>query len=989
MAFVGSAISKIVASVATLQNETTFALSSLNQDFTLIKLEAPREYKNVGESISSARKHNAETGGLHKTARKVGALFDGKAPLAPELFRAYGTRVSELCEIERLNPTGKSRHGLISNHVGADSTSIWAAVTSGDGAIAVHLLACMIARIFTGPQAISLWMALIEKRKEEIEEGIANTTDQVKAIAAACAAQQEIRQEEIADWDSSARSWIQSADLVKLKEQSRAMLMTDSSSLEVNSESDTYRSVMQGWKDVMIAMNNLVTGIPQRVESGAALLGMTSWHLNPDMIVLQKRTELIKQRDDLVVDTGILTVGLHTAGESQGSVSWSLPLAHMRYYGTPVRTSRQIGVESTRISMDHFGYILLGSVFSTWHQFAPNGIKGMEWILKILETLRQTEHNSGTDSSTLMRIQKLTDRSSWIGQLLSAAEQYQFADDIEQGIARKSPLAYLWPLRDAYAFPLLSDSEARVAYFRDFAKELELSNEHGVIHYRHTENGITIDEYTTIDTVKRDLWIESTGYVRRHGPPGLPSLGKHVRWIPIASRPDPPCKCKGTCIPPKKSALTSAKSIKPGCPCWNIGGCSIACHDWKKVSYETCGSWHGGLLIKRSKLFQLMGEKCLPVHMSTDISDPRYSLVDFGNGSDFQSSLIELYRDKGADFDHSRFTEWFASTLRSKGHKGYLTSLRACASAAEIYTRLPDATIESKIVEQSLTTARWIPITETTSISPLRLMLSRTQVFACIAMFESGTFNLDPEGLKEIFVISSGNSIFVASPLLCDPYEQPTGVEIQSVPGNIGYPGLSLLIPPPNPRILKSGVDIWQHLDYKPFRGVLEDNLLGTSIRLSFSGYEMPLQQSLDMNKDGHIIDRPVRLVEAIEYSIIFEEDRLVTADNWDDILTLNGGSLSVVRATGNWLARLAATVINVQAQRSTILVPKDVCWTCLKEHLQRKDFGVGHEKVLIAQVISSGLIGNGEEIASNLMPPGDESSSSNFGNGEKCDSMV
>lgn len=500
MAFVGSATSEIVASVATLQNETTFTLSSLNLDFTLTKLEAPIEYEGVGNSISSARKHDAEAGGLHKTARKLGALFDGKAPLAPELFRAYGTRVSELCEVERLNPTGRSRHDLFSKHVGADSTSIWAAVTSGDGAVAVHLLACMIARIFTGPQVVSLWMALIEKRKGEIEEEIANTTDQMKAIAAACAAQQEIRRQGIADWDSIARSWIQSADLVKVKEHSRAMLMTDASGLEVNNESDTYRSVMQGWKDAMIAMNNLITGIPQRVDSGAALLGITSWHLYPDMIVLQKGTELIKQRDNLAAHTGILTVGLHTGGESQGSVSWSLPLAHLRYYGTPVRTSRQIGVESTGISMDQFGYILLGSVISTWHQFAPISIKGMEWMLKILETLRRPEQNSGTDSSTLMRIQKLTDRSSWIGQLLSAAEKYEVADDIEQVIARKliglgqrhscfvcNPLDHPSPIfglsEMPVLFPLLNGSESRVACLRDFAKELELSNEHGVIHY--------------------------------------------------------------------------------------------------------------------------------------------------------------------------------------------------------------------------------------------------------------------------------------------------------------------------------------------------------------------------------------------------------------------------------------------------------------------------------------------------------------------------
>ncbi|KAF7881369.1 uncharacterized protein EAF01_011880 [Botrytis porri] len=846
MAFVGSAISKVVASVATLQNETTFALSKFNLDFTIIKLEAPKDYKSVEESISSARKHNAEAGGLHKTARKLGALFDGKAPLAPELFRDYGTGVSELCEIERLNPTGKSRHALFSKHVGADSTSIWAAVTSGDGAVAVHLLACMIARMFTGPQAISLWMALIEKRKEEIGEGIANTTDQMKAIAAACAAQQEVRREEIADWDSSARSWIQSADLIKVKEHSRAMLMTDASGLEVNNESNTYRCVMQGWKDAMIAMNNLVTGIPQRVESGAALLGMTSWHLYPDLIVLQKGIELIKQRDNLVADTGILTVGLHTVGEPQGSVSWSLPLAYMQYYGTPIR------------------------------------------------------------------------------QMLIAAEQYEVVDNIEQAIARKlvglgqrhgdfvcDPSDHPSPVFGLSEMPMLF--RASYCEFKGLCRRAQISNADGVIHYRHTEEGITVDEYTTIETVKRDLGDESLGYVRRHGLSGNTSLGKNIRRIPIANR-----YFRSSLIEPYRDK------------------------DCKKSK-------------TRVYLQYWIGDRTTAEIVRIGREDTRLGLPTQGTKQMGESlsarSLNTMF--KGADFDHIQLTEWLASTLKSKGYKQYVTSLQACASAAEIYTRLPDTTIESKIVEQSLTNARWIATTGSTSTSSLRLTFSRPQVFAYIAMFDSGTFNLDPEGLKEVFAISSGNSIFVASPLSCDPYEKPTGVEIQRVPGNIGYPGLSLLIPPPDPKILKPGLGNWQHLDYKPSRGVLEDNLLGTSIHLSFSGYELPLQ-SLDMNRDGYIMDRPVRLVEIIaqvfdrerwiadldimaaleniqlsrvicrankedtdiaygtEYSILFDGDDLAAADDWDEILTLNGGSLSVMRATGSWLARLAATVINV-----------------------------------------------------------------------------
>jgi hypothetical protein len=58
---------------------------------------------------------------------------------------------------------------MFANHIGADSSSLWAAVTSGNGVIDVHLLACVIARIWNGLQAVSNWDELVAKRKEEIQ----------------------------------------------------------------------------------------------------------------------------------------------------------------------------------------------------------------------------------------------------------------------------------------------------------------------------------------------------------------------------------------------------------------------------------------------------------------------------------------------------------------------------------------------------------------------------------------------------------------------------------------------------------------------------------------------------------------------------------------------------------------------------------------------------------------------------------------------------
>jgi hypothetical protein len=62
-----------------------------------------------------------------------------------EAIRAYGTRVSAISANPYINPQGSDRQTLFASHIGTDSTSIWAAVTSSPGAIAIHLLACMLA----------------------------------------------------------------------------------------------------------------------------------------------------------------------------------------------------------------------------------------------------------------------------------------------------------------------------------------------------------------------------------------------------------------------------------------------------------------------------------------------------------------------------------------------------------------------------------------------------------------------------------------------------------------------------------------------------------------------------------------------------------------------------------------------------------------------------------------------------------------------------
>jgi hypothetical protein len=62
------------------------------------------------------------------------------------------------------------RVSVFQDWAGGDATTLWAAATSGKGAIAVHLLACMLARLFSPAEATALWEELIASRKKQLAQ---------------------------------------------------------------------------------------------------------------------------------------------------------------------------------------------------------------------------------------------------------------------------------------------------------------------------------------------------------------------------------------------------------------------------------------------------------------------------------------------------------------------------------------------------------------------------------------------------------------------------------------------------------------------------------------------------------------------------------------------------------------------------------------------------------------------------------------------------
>lgn len=115
-----TSIGKFIVAGAAASQESTLALANINFDFSLVKLEAPLEYRGLGITLSKKRKTEAEEGSTHITARKLGALFVDDLPNTPKLARTYGLRVSEIAENPRFNPKGTVSDGPFAEHVGAD-----------------------------------------------------------------------------------------------------------------------------------------------------------------------------------------------------------------------------------------------------------------------------------------------------------------------------------------------------------------------------------------------------------------------------------------------------------------------------------------------------------------------------------------------------------------------------------------------------------------------------------------------------------------------------------------------------------------------------------------------------------------------------------------------------------------------------------------------------------------------------------------------------
>lgn len=98
------ALSNLSASLLSATQENSLALASMKLDISMIKVEVPPEYKGLDSALTSKRRIEAEEGSAHKTARRLGILFQDVLPSTPHLLRAYGRRSSEISRASKAEP---------------------------------------------------------------------------------------------------------------------------------------------------------------------------------------------------------------------------------------------------------------------------------------------------------------------------------------------------------------------------------------------------------------------------------------------------------------------------------------------------------------------------------------------------------------------------------------------------------------------------------------------------------------------------------------------------------------------------------------------------------------------------------------------------------------------------------------------------------------------------------------------------------------------
>ncbi|KAI1414979.1 hypothetical protein F5Y13DRAFT_196976 [Hypoxylon sp. FL1857] len=933
-------VGRLQAALASATNDVTVTAANINFDFALVKYEAPPEYRPLLQTMSNYRRTEAESGSQHVTARRLGALFDGLCPNTPNLISKFGQRAAEISiEAAKDNQHKRVENWIFSEYTGIDSTSLWAAATSRQAALPVYLLACMLARVWSETEATSLWVEIVAERRREIVARFSNDEPLPFALTAA-AAQQEIPREELAKWDASARAWLKTADVVKTKERKQFLLIADNISIPVNSETQPFKSIIPAWISALESMEKIITGAPHAVMDGSVLLGISAWHIYPDMDVFSTASgsKSVEMKDVLVQPGGVVSLGLSDSGaRSSRGVYWSLSLANHRFYGRAIRKSSEVNGDRSRLEFAELQVVVLGAILSKWKVPQLETNSALRFMMQLAAALPS---------------KKVAYSDRWIDMITNSAEQY--FDDEES----KTPLISLGRRRSNFIPANRNEQAAESPYFGLTEVECLLnlveSPENRIELLRRLASRIENLERTPALIVFNDgkdrrfsdqMHLATAFPVRmRSGRPLFDSTTEsetskakrtHCRWLGrdrAFLRPAPVERvCEPSLLPFRHLGRMVILQESHMVFTFLFGDeDSAAVYVLSGGSYRTDTSQLPSI-IRDNIIWCLQQELLQPRKLRSYLGSLNTSIIVVLTILAFASDVYSALSPEGASISPRILTAPFKTTMISW----------------EDAVRYGD----NDIVE--LARQLWS--------SPQ----TRWRALALIAYFETGNdISATGENIDNFLGISSGDSIYVPSRLLHDPNISVPAYKFNRLLGNLGRPGLTILTSPEQPEARDIDLGSWRQVAGK-FDGSQIDYFGNTSLHLSFTDWSVPIyrpsaigerdseathaEAAVSVRDAGRWV-ADINIIAAfnnVDISQLPEPSKpcshtkptnppphLMPIETWDQILDCSEGAL-VTRSSGNWVSRVAIVAVlahhcKLESKR-IVICPRNVCWNCIE----------------------------------------------------------
>ncbi|KIA75569.1 hypothetical protein HK57_00672 [Aspergillus ustus] len=1028
-----ASIQRIAASAVQAVAEASFSLFHANIDVSLVKYEVPAELLPLGDRLSKQRRQVAEQGSFNIFARRLGFLFEEVLPNVPALLKAYGTRASEIaCEMDATDNVPKSIvEGIFGPHLGVDSTSIWAAANIGTSALLMHLLACMLARIWSSQEATAIWTELIEARRQKIKES-APGNDRSSAIVAQQAAIYDVDWSAIQNWDASARAWLQIADNSSHKlQQKQIELIANNLSIAIQTQvtptgisvsafdkGSVYDSVMLSFCSALSTLDNLILGKPQRILDGGVLLSLTSWHLYPDLVILGPKTQERPQQDPLVAHGGIATLSITYQEDPHGNqdgVYWSLPLAHLRYYKTIQR--KRSSLHDSKISFTSLQALILGASLDSLDTLsvAADIIQSL-WVFSYAsyqDTLVAVASEWNTEPQVL--VSEFFNWSEWNSRSAGALEQDGRQVSLWKPPAGPQVGGYLGNLHVLSALKGGVDaSQSDCVEERKIALQLVRYGAHAAKSWIGNVGpssfpffGIT-DPVFLLQAIQRPFGrvrllrtlfqqhcSEPEEYIIRFRKPN-DTWGYASLSYPTASstrkrdRAEFECDAAGDgsdLLPPEGEDWIFLPSKQDRPTDRHVFGEDYSLESMKPDEHQPQELVFAEFLDDNDPSTTVVWDLAIGIHNKAALYQRRDS-KRMDNKLCGVSVALTMVRDliKSHALDLEQVMNRFKDTLKTYRPNHHFPLLVLGRVINHYERHLPQLTLSMNIIKESPWSWAWagrvvtdLPIQEmmastlareghfTESIYPCPL--SRQQVFASVLQFESGTLSVGVEEMDTVMAISSGNSLLIAQRILHDPIP-PDGLPSCAVAhaiGNVGRPGIALLVAPKEPDIREHDVDKWHVVNHNPFDGISSRGMFeGSSLHMSFTGWEGALRvrgPSAFRGMEAYHLETRISMYDGAEWvadldilrslkespnlstlgihneacghnlSVQSCGVKFVSIDCWEELLSPPEKPM-VLRSGASWMARLTGVSIAFSRGVKCFLLPtdKEFCWTCVVE---------------------------------------------------------